>query len=74
MDLEKVLKQRIEELSAIGSDPAGGMTRLLYTDSWLADKSMCKAKLRRLNWKRNLTKSGICFVEWRERNFLRKRF
>ena len=36
MDLEKVLKQRIEELSAIGSDPAGGMTRLLYTDSWLA--------------------------------------
>ncbi len=28
MDLEKVLKQRIEELSAIGSDPAGGMTRL----------------------------------------------
>ena len=26
---------------------------------------MCKAKLRRLNWKRNLTKSGICFVEWR---------
>ena len=73
MDLEKVLKQRIEELSAIGSDPAGGMTRLLYTDSWLAAQSMCKAKLRRLDWKRNLTKSGICFVEWQERNF-RKRF
>ncbi|MGH2183184.1 M20/M25/M40 family metallo-hydrolase, partial [Enterococcus faecalis] len=27
MYLEKVLKQRIEELSAIGSDPAEGMTR-----------------------------------------------
>lgn len=31
MDLEKVLKQRIEELSAIGSDPAGGMTRFIPT-------------------------------------------
>ena len=41
MDLEKVLKQRIEELSAIGSDPAGGMTRLLYTDSWLAKTKVC---------------------------------
>lgn len=41
MDLEKVLKQRIEELSAIGSDPAGGMTRLLYTDSWLAATKVC---------------------------------
>ena len=70
MDLEKVLKQRIEELSAIGSDPAGGMTRLLYTDSWLAAQKY----VRRLVWKRNLTKSGICFVEWQERNFLRKRF
>ena len=74
MDLEKVLKQRIEELSAIGSDPAGGMTRYFIQIRGWQHKSMCKAKLRRLDWKRNLTKSGICFVEWQERNFLRKRF
>ncbi len=37
------------------------MTRLLYTDSWLADKSMCKVKLRRLDWKRNLDEVGNLF-------------
>lgn len=74
MDLEKVLKQRIEELSAIGSDPAGGMTRLLYTDSWLAAQKYVQSQTEAFDWERNLTKSGICFVEWQERNFLRKRF
>ncbi|MHC5247252.1 allantoate deiminase [Enterococcus sp. LJL90] len=34
MDLAATLQRRIKELSAIGSDPTGGMTRLLYTDSW----------------------------------------
>ena len=34
MDLEKVLLENIKNLSNIGSDPTGGMTRLLYTDSW----------------------------------------
>ncbi len=31
----KVLKREIDALSAIGSDPSGGMTRLLYSESWL---------------------------------------
>ena len=35
MDLGKVLADNIKNLSQIGSDPTGGMTRLLYTDSWL---------------------------------------
>ena len=35
MNLEKALAENIEQLSQIGSDPTGGMTRLLYTDSWL---------------------------------------
>ena len=34
MDLETVLLENIKNVSEIGSDPTGGMTRLLYTDSW----------------------------------------
>lgn len=35
MELGKTLERRIKDLSSIGNDPTGGMTRLLYTDSWL---------------------------------------
>lgn len=35
MELKKVLKENIDALSYIGSDPTGGMTRLLYSDPWL---------------------------------------
>ncbi|KAF1302550.1 allantoate deiminase [Enterococcus saccharolyticus] len=45
MDLEKVLADNIANLSAIGSDPTGGMTRLLYTDSWLEAQKFVETQL-----------------------------
>lgn len=46
MDLANTLKRRIEELSSIGNDPTGGMTRLLYTDSWKAAQNWVVEELQ----------------------------
>lgn len=45
MDLKKDLEENIEALSNIGNDPTGGMTRLLYTDSWLQAQKYVKGQL-----------------------------
>lgn len=45
MEFEKTIKRRDEELSAIGSDPTGGLTRLLYTDSWKEAQEYVKKEM-----------------------------
>lgn len=47
MELEKTFKRRDTELSAIGSDPAGGITRLLYTDVWKAGQEYVKTEMEK---------------------------
>lgn len=36
MEIAETYERRDQELSAIGSVPTGGMTRMLYTDVWKA--------------------------------------
>ncbi len=45
MELEQTVDQRLKKLSSIGSDPTGGMTRLLYTDSWLEAQKYVKEQM-----------------------------
>lgn len=45
LELKKVLKENIDALSNIGSDPTGGMTRLLYSDSWLEAQKYVQKQL-----------------------------
>lgn len=45
MNKEKIIDQRLKKLSSIGSDPSGGMTRLLYSDSWLEAQKYVKAQM-----------------------------
>lgn len=43
MDLKKVLEELIDEMSSIGGQESGGITRLLYTKDWLdAQKTLFK--------------------------------
>lgn len=35
MELAPTVKRRLDQLSSIGSNPTGGLTRLLYSDEWL---------------------------------------
>lgn len=45
MELETTVEQRLKKLSSIGSDPTGGMTRLLYSDSWLEAQKYVKEQM-----------------------------
>ncbi|EAG2306616.1 hydantoinase/carbamoylase family amidase, partial [Listeria monocytogenes] len=46
MELKKEVAAMINALSQIGSDPTGGMTRLLYTDSWKEAQSFVEKQLK----------------------------
>ncbi|MBL1228407.1 allantoate deiminase [Enterococcus sp. BWB1-3] len=46
MDLKKEVAATIDALSQIGNDPTGGMTRLLYTDSWKQAQEFIQEKLQ----------------------------
>lgn len=61
MDLEKVLKENIACLSNIGNDPTGGMTRLLYSDSWLAAQNCVKEKLEGIGMSASFDEVGNLF-------------
>lgn len=45
MDIKTLLKENIDLFTSIGNDPTGGMTRLLYSDSWLEAQNQLKATL-----------------------------
>lgn len=44
-NLGKVLQSEIDNLSAIGPDPTGGMSRLLYSESWVEAQKHVEARL-----------------------------
>lgn len=48
MNLENAVKDNIEFFSEIGSDPTGGMTRLLYTKSWVEAQNAVKTKMEEI--------------------------
>lgn len=45
MELATKLDERLKAVSSIGNDPTGGMTRLLYTDSWLEAQKYVKQQM-----------------------------
>lgn len=59
-------RQAIEEtlpwLSSFGADPAGGMTRLLYSPEWLKPSSSLKKEWQQAGWKHVSMKWGIYTV------------
>lgn len=61
MEMEKLFKKRDTELSAIGSDPAGGMTRLLYTDVWKEGQEYVKAEMEKFGMKTHYDAIGNLF-------------
>ncbi|MCA5011586.1 MULTISPECIES: allantoate deiminase [unclassified Enterococcus] len=61
MDLKKVLQENIDHLSSIGNDPTGGMTRLLYSDSWLAAQKSVKEKLEAIGLTASFDEIGNLF-------------
>lgn len=59
-------RQAIEEtlpwLSSFGADPAGGMTRLLYSPEWLETQQQLKKEWQHVGWKHVSMKWGIYTV------------
>ncbi len=51
MEIAETYERRHQELSALGSDPTGGMTRLLYTDVWKAGQEYVKAEMEAFGMK-----------------------
>ncbi|MBV7389781.1 allantoate deiminase [Enterococcus alishanensis] len=61
MNLADVLKKRIDDLSSIGNDPTGGMTRLLYTDSWLQAQKYVEQQAKDFDLKTHFDEVGNLF-------------
>ncbi len=61
MNLEKTVDQRLKDLSSIGSDPTGGMTRLLYTDSWKQAQEYVKKQMESIGMTSQFDKVGNLF-------------
>jgi allantoate deiminase len=61
MDWFKTIQENVDLLSGIGSDPTGGMTRLLYSDSWLEAQNAVKAKLEEIGMETRFDEIGNLF-------------
>ncbi|MGM0216569.1 allantoate deiminase [Enterococcus sp. AZ109] len=61
MALEKRLEENINALSEIGSDPTGGMTRLLYSDSWLEAQKFVEEKMKAIGFETSYDEVGNLF-------------
>lgn len=61
MNLETVLKENIDLFTSIGNDPTGGMTRLLYSDSWLEAQNQLKEKLEEIGLTTHFDEIGNLF-------------
>ena len=57
MDWFKTIQENVDLLSGIGSDPTGGMTRLLYSDSWLEAQNAVKNKLEEIGMETHFDES-----------------
>ena len=69
MDLESFKTKESKSCQQLGVILLEWMHAILYRFVVGSTKVCAKPNWRRLDWERNLTKSGICFVEWQERNF-----
>ncbi|MEO1772412.1 allantoate deiminase [Candidatus Enterococcus ferrettii] len=61
MALEKRLEENISALSKIGSDPTGGMTRLLYSDSWLEAQKFVEGRMKEIGLETSFDEIGNLF-------------
>lgn len=61
MTLEKRLDNNIKALSQIGSDPTGGMTRLLYSDSWLEAQKFVEGAMQEIGLETSYDEIGNLF-------------
>lgn len=61
MTLEKRLDNNIKALSQIGSDPTGGMTRLLYSDSWLEAQKFVEGTMQEIGLETSYDEIGNLF-------------
>ncbi|MGA9518324.1 MAG: allantoate deiminase [Trichococcus sp.] len=61
MDWFKTIQENVDLLSGIGSDPTGGMTRLLYSDSWLEAQNAVKNKLEEIGMETHFDEIGNLF-------------
>ena len=58
MDWIKTIQENSDWLSNIGSDPTGGMTRLLYSDSWIEAQNGLKVKFAELGMETQFDEIG----------------
>ena len=56
------IKENLNWISSYGKDPSGGITRLLYTDSWLDAQNALKKKLEELGMKAKFDEVGNLFA------------
>jgi allantoate deiminase len=61
MELKKEVTAMVDALSQIGNDPTGGMTRLLYTDSWKEAQSFVENQLTETGLKTSYDAVGNLF-------------
>lgn len=55
------IEEYVTWLSSFGKDPAGGITRLLYSDAWLDAQSALKTKMEELGMKAEYDEIGNVF-------------
>lgn len=61
MEWHKTVQDNVDWLSSIGNDVTGGMTRLLYSDSWLAAQKGLEHKLNDLGFTTTFDEIGNLF-------------
>lgn len=61
MEVEQTVKERLQKLSSIGSDPTGGLTRLLYSDSWLSAQHYVQDQMKNIGMKAAFDEVGNLF-------------
>lgn len=61
MDFTKEVKENIALLSSIGNDVTGGMTRLLYSESWLEAQNVVKEKMESIGMETKFDAVGNLF-------------
>jgi allantoate deiminase len=61
MDWFKTIQENVDLLSGIGNDPTGGMTRLIYSDSWLEAQNAVKNKLEEIGMETHFDEIGNLF-------------
>lgn len=61
MEWHKIVQDNVDWLSSIGHDVTGGMTRLLYSESWLAAQKGIEQKLNDLGFTTTFDEIGNLF-------------